>query len=125
MLGGDSLYNRDIAKELIKKGLLTQTIEQNSIRFLEKVDVNGLAMHDLYRVLKRQSDLFVHRYGMASNIREHNSKFLTNRYGEVKYFYAPQVVTAVIEADIRKLLAEDFNEAKFDRLLNPPREAFQ
>ena len=51
--GGDSLYNRDIAKELIKRGLLTQTIEPNSIRFLEKVDVNGLAMHDLYRVLKR------------------------------------------------------------------------
>ena len=61
---------------------------------------------------------------MATHIREHNSKFLTNRYGEVKYYYAPQVESAVIEADIKKLLAEDFDEAKFDRLLNPPREAF-
>ena len=123
--GGDSLFNRDIASELIKRGLLTQKLEPTSIRFLEKADVNGLAMHDLYRVLKRQSDLFVHRYGMASHVREHNSKFLTNRYGEVKHYYAPQVETAVIEADIKKLIAEEFDEAKFERLLNPPREAFQ
>ena len=36
--------------------------------------MNGLAMHDLYRVLKRQSDLFVKRYGMAMYLKEHNSK---------------------------------------------------
>ena len=31
-------------------------------------------MHDLYRVLKRQSSLFIKRYGMAVHLREHNSK---------------------------------------------------
>ena len=87
--------NRDIAGELIKRGLLTQTVQPTSIRFLEKVssalvdghlprsliafeceqvDINGMAMHDLYRVLKRQSNLFIKRYGMALHIKEHNSK---------------------------------------------------
>ena len=33
-----------------------------------------MAMHDLYRVLKRQSDLFIRRYGMAMHLKEHNSK---------------------------------------------------
>mmetsp|Transcript_3496 Transcript_3496/g.4654 ORF Transcript_3496/g.4654 Transcript_3496/m.4654 type:complete len:125 (+) Transcript_3496:219-593(+) len=79
--GGESRYNRDIASELIKKGLMTPQIDSRSIRFIEKADVNGLAMADLYRVLKRQSDLFVKRYGMAVYLKEHNSKFLTNRYG--------------------------------------------
>ena len=39
-----------------------------------QVDVNGMAMHDLYRVLKRQSDLFIKRYGMAMHIKDHNTK---------------------------------------------------
>ena len=77
-------------------------------------------MHDLYRVLKRQSDLFIYRYGMAPHLKEHNSKFLTNKYGEVKHYYSPQVEFAVIEADIKKLVAEEFYEAKFQKLLNPP-----
>ena len=51
-------------------------------------------------------------------------QFLTNKYGEVKHFYAPSVETAVIEADIKRLLREDFDEKKFDKLLNPPAEAF-
>ena len=93
-----------------------------------------MAMHDLYRVLKRQSNLFIMRYGMAMHIKEHNSKvscsiykcklneincnrlvlivhltlmfvqFLTNKYGQVKHYYSPHVETAVIEADIKKLL---------------------
>ena len=49
---------------------------------------------------------------------------MTNKYGEVKHFYAPSVETAVIEADIKRLLREDFDEKKFDKLLNPPAEAF-
>ncbi len=35
--GGETRLNRDIASELIKRGLLTQQLEYNSIRFLEKV----------------------------------------------------------------------------------------
>ena len=30
----------------------------------------------------------------------------------------------MIEADIKKLLAEEFNEKKFEKLHNPPAEAF-
>ena len=61
---------------------------------------------------------------MALHLKEHNSKFLTNRYGEVKHYYSPQVEIAVIEADIKRLLAEEFHEAKFEKLHNPPAEAF-
>ena len=75
--GGEARLNKDIASELIKRGMLTQTLQPQSIRFLEKVDVNGLAMHDLYRVLKRQSDLFIKRYGMALHIKENHSKVST------------------------------------------------
>jgi len=83
-----------------------------------------MAQHDLYRVLKRQSSLFIKRYGMALHIREHNSKFLADRFGQVKHYYPPQVEIAVIEADIKKLLQEDFSEKRFEKLLNPPNEAF-
>ena len=138
--GGESRLNKNIATELIKRGLLTQKLEPCSIRFMEKVsvgpfsidanswllqtDVNGMAMHDLYRVLKRQSVLFINRYGMAMHVKEHNSKFLTNKYGEVKHFYAPAVEMAVIEADIKQLILQDFDEARYNKLLNPPEEAF-
>ena len=39
--GGEMLLNKDIAQQLIKRGMLSQTLESNNIRFLEKVDVNG------------------------------------------------------------------------------------
>ena len=140
--GGETKLNKDIALELIKRGFLKQTFEpnNNNIRFLEKVridlnsntficffqiDINGLEMHDLYRVLKRQSDLFNKRYGMALKIKEHNSKFLTNKYGEVKHYYAPQVEMAVIEADIKKLLLEEYSDTKFEKFINPSDESFQ
>lgn len=61
---------------------------------------------------------------MAMHIKEHNSKFLTDRYGLVRKYYAPQVETAVIEADIKKLLIEEFNASKFEKILNPPTETF-
>jgi len=61
---------------------------------------------------------------MAMHIKEHNSKFLTNKYGEVKHYYSSQVEIAVIEADIKRLLLEEYYETKFQRLLNPPAEAF-
>lgn len=35
--GGESRYNKDIASELIKRGLMTPKLESNSIRFMEKV----------------------------------------------------------------------------------------
>ena len=35
--GGESLLNKDIARELIKKGLLTPQVGPQSIRFLQKV----------------------------------------------------------------------------------------
>ena len=35
--GGEMLLNKDIATQLIKRGMLTPTLQPNSIRFLEKV----------------------------------------------------------------------------------------
>jgi glutathione peroxidase-family protein len=74
----------------------------------------------LYKFLKRNSPLFVPQYGGAGHIKEHYAKFLCNRYGEVKHYYNPNVEIAVIEADIRKLLDEEYSEDVFRTLLNPP-----
>ena len=70
-------------------------------------------MDNLYKFLKRQSPLFVPAYGKASYIKHHYTKFLCNKYGEVKHQYEPSIEIAVIEADIRKLLDEEFFEEKF------------
>ena len=51
-------------------------------------------------------------------------QFVTNKYGEVKHYYSPLVESSVIEADIKRLLQEDFDEQAFSKLLNPPAEAF-
>lgn len=89
-------------------------------------------MHNLYRFLKRNSVLFSPKLGKAHRIKESNAKvffilfnlnflqFLCNRYGEVKHFYNPGVEFAVIETDVRKLLEEQFNESRYNKLLNPP-----
>jgi len=77
-------------------------------------------MDSLYKFLKRNSPLFVPSYGRAGHIKEHYAKFLCNRYGEVKHYYGGGVEMAVIEADIKHLLEEEYNEATFRLLLNPP-----
>lgn len=70
-------------------------------------------MDCLYKFLKRHSPLFVPSYGKAAYIKHHYSKFLCNKYGEVKHFYEPTIEAAIIEADIRKLLDEEFIEETF------------
>lgn len=66
-------------------------------------------MHELFRFYKRCSPLlFVPRYGMASRIYDYHTKFLCNRYGEVKKYYGSRVEMAIIEADIRELIKEKF-----------------
>lgn len=80
------------------------------IKFLEKIDINGQEMHDLLRFLKKNSPLFVPRYGMATHIYDYHTKFLLNRYGEVKHYYAASIEYPVIEADIKKLLDEEWQE---------------
>jgi glutathione peroxidase-family protein len=106
VLGGDDFNNRDIANLLTQWSFLTADSINENLRFLAKLDVNGKEMHNLYRFFKRNSSLFVHRYGRARRINEFYDKFLTNRYGEVKFYYGPRTEYAVIEADIRKLLEE-------------------
>jgi glutathione peroxidase-family protein len=120
VLGGDDFNNRDIANLLTQWSFLTADSINENLRFLTKLDVNGKEMHNLYRFLKRTSPLFVHRYGRARRITDYYDKFVTNRYGEVKYYYGPRTEYAVIEADIRKLLEEKFIEQKYQQLLDPP-----
>ena len=38
------------------------------------MDVNGNEMHNLYRFLKRNSPLFIPKYGRSTRIYENNSK---------------------------------------------------
>ncbi len=88
--------------------------------FLEKMDINGDEMHDLFKFFKRQtSSLFVPRYGMASRIYDYHTKFLCNRYGEVKKYYGSRVEMAIIEADIKDLIKEKFDEKKYKNLIEP------
>lgn len=92
-----------------------------NLKFLEKVDLNGPEMHMLFRFLKRNTPkLFVPRYGMAAHIYEHHSKFLCNRYGQVKHYYPPSTELAVIENDIKDLIAEKYVEKKYRDLIEPP-----
>lgn len=77
-------------------------------------------MHSLFKFLKRGSPLFVPSYGKALYIKEHYCKFLCNRYGQVKHYYGPQTEMATIEGDIRKLVEDEFDQAVFKDLLNPP-----
>ena len=119
VLGGDDFNNRDIANTLTQWGFLTQDSINENMRFIAKLDVNGKEMHNLYKFLKRGSPLFVHRYGRSRRITEYYDKFLTNRYGEVKHYYGPRTEYAVIEADIKKLLEEQFIPKKYEQLLEP------
>ena len=81
-----------------------------NLKFLQKVDINGNEMNDLYRFLKRNStQMFVPRLGMASHIYDYHIKFLCNRFGQVRKFYGPKTELAVIESDIRELLQEKYN----------------
>ena len=77
-------------------------------------------MHLLYKFAKRNSpSLFVPKYGMASHIYDFNSKFLFNKYGEVKHFYNADTEIAKIEVDIRELIKEEFKENAFRKLIEP------
>jgi glutathione peroxidase-family protein len=112
-LGGDDFNNKDIAKILSQWGFLSDDTINSNLRFLAKLDVNGKEMSNLYKFLKRYSPLFVHKYGKSRRINDYYFKFLCNRYGEVKHFYGPNVEYAMIEADIKKLLEEQFYEKKY------------
>lgn len=105
---------------LTKWGYLTPESINENLRFVSKLDVNGKEMHNLYRFLKRNSPLFVNKFGLSRRIDEHYSKFLCNRYGEVKHQYSAGIEYAVIEADIKRLLEEKFYEKKYSQLLDPP-----
>ena len=131
--GGEKFTNKEIAHQLNKMGFIDDKglpVLQN-LRFLEKVsqvsfvifysiffvfqvDVNGTEMHDLFRFLKRHTpDLFIPRYGMAAHIYDFRTKWLCDRYGVVKKYYGPLTELAVIERDVKELIAEPYEAAKY------------
>ena len=92
-----------------------------NLRFLEKTDINGPEMHNVYKFAKRCTpDLFVARYGMAAHIYDYNCKFLFDKYGTVRHYYSHKTEYAKIEGDIIELMRQDFNEEKYQDLINPP-----
>jgi glutathione peroxidase-family protein len=77
-------------------------------------------MHDLYKFLKRNStELFIPRYGMALHLYDYHTKFLCNKYGEVKKYYRSSDEIAKIEADVKELIKEEFAEKKYRDLIEP------
>ena len=118
----EKLTNKEIAFQLNKLGFLDDQglPKVPNMKFLQKADINGLEMHDLYKFLKRNSgEMFVPRFGMASHIYDYHLKFLCNRYGEVHKFYGPSAELAVIEQDIRELLREQYLEKRYLELIDP------
>ena len=71
---------------------------------LNKMDINGSEMDDLYKYLKRNSPLFMPRIGRSERLYDLNAKFLCDRYGQVKKYYAPSVSLHEIGKDIEDLL---------------------
>ena len=107
----EKLSNKMIAKQLNSLGLVDEKGLSSipNFKFLEKVDLNGSEMHELFKFLKRNSpNLFVPRYGMAQHIYDYHIKILCNRYGEVKKQYGANADYAIIENDIRELLKEEY-----------------
>ena len=94
---GEKMSNKEIAHHLHKMNFIDEKgmpVIPN-LKFLEKQDLNGAEMHELYKFLKRNnSQLFVPRYGMACRLYEYHNKFLCNKYGEVKKFYGPETELA-------------------------------
>ena len=108
----ETMGNKELARELFRLGYVDEQGDfvLPNLRFLEKVDVNGKEMHELWRFLKRQSPIhFIPRYGMASRIHEPRTKFLLDRYGQVKHHYGPTVELALIEQDVKALLSEEWS----------------
>lgn len=96
----EKMTNKDLAHELHKLGYIDAqgNFTWSNFKFLEKTNVNGVEMHELFRFMKRNSpDLFIPRYGMAQRIHEYNTRFLLDRYGQVRHTYSPSVELAVIE----------------------------
>ena len=82
--------------------------------------MNGKEMAPLYMYLKRNSTLFNASMARAFHIKENYSKFVLDRYGQVQHYYSGATEFAVIEADIKRLIQDEFDQKKFDALLNPP-----
>lgn len=76
-------------------------------------------MHEAFKFMKRHSPLFVPRYGMATHIYDYHTKFLLNRYGQVRHYYSAGTEWPVIEADIKRLLEEEYTEKKWKEVVEP------
>ncbi|MFT5874928.1 MAG: glutathione peroxidase [Clostridium sp.] len=70
-----------------------------SFTMFEKIDVNGENAHPLYKYLKNEAKGF-----LSNEIKWNFTKFLLDTDGNVIKRFAPTVVPAKIEADIKNLL---------------------
>ncbi|CDW77892.1 glutathione peroxidase [Stylonychia lemnae] len=122
--GGNPLRNKEIANTLKIWGYFNPALTNSNLKFLQKFDVNGNEADNLFKFLRRNCSLFTPKIGKAIRVKENYSKLLCNRYGEVKKYYSPSIEFAVIEADVRKLLEEEFLEERYNKLLNPPDHYF-
>jgi|TARA_B110000305_G_C19262716_1_gene550356 hypothetical protein len=50
---------------------------------------------------------------MAAHIYDFRTKWLCDRYGVVKKYYGPLTELAVIERDVKELIAEPYEAAKY------------
>lgn len=70
----------------------------------EKIEVNGLDCHPVYKFLRANSIL--NENGKIREIPWNFSKFLVDRQGQIRGFYSPNVTPAKLEADILELLKD-------------------
>ena len=57
----------------------------------QKIDVNGKNTHDTYKFLRSKSELYDNVMNTAREIPWNFSKFLVDKYGQVRKFYGPLV----------------------------------
>ena len=54
-----------------------------------------------------------------ADLYEYHTKFLCNKYGEVHKFYGPSVELAKIEADVKELIKDQYEEKRYRDLIEP------
>ena len=70
----------------------------------EKCDVNGPNAHEVYKYLRRNSNLYDSQKEISGEIPWNFAKFLINSKGEVHGYYSSRTEPNAILPDIKQLL---------------------
>ena len=86
--------------------ILDYVVQAFGVEFamFEKIEVNGENCHPVYKFLRANSVL--NKNGKIQEIPWNFSKFLVDREGQVRGFFAPNIKPSKLEKEIEKLLVD-------------------